>query len=155
MKLTRGFVCWAVLLALCTVAGAPKPKVTWRVHLQVAGDGMPRSQAIPLILTKPPEQIFIKAISELSERDIFDVRGFPANDSFGMVVRLNPHGTHVLDSITLQNQGQIMVVFLNGRIVYSPVIDQRIPNGELVIPRGIMPDEIGAIKALIGKSQKF
>jgi preprotein translocase subunit SecD len=155
MKLRCGFVCWAVLLALCTLAGAPKPTVAWRVHLQVAGEGMPRSQAFPLVLAKPAEQIYIKAFPELSERDIFDVRAFPAEGSLGMVVKLTPHGAHVLSSVTLQNNGQILVVFLNGRVIYSPVIDRQITSGELVIPRGVQMKEIEQIKALAGKSKKF
>jgi hypothetical protein len=155
MKLRCGFVCWAILLALCTLAGAPKPTVSWRVHVQVAGEGLPRSQALPLVLNKPAEQIYIKTLPELSERDIFDVRAFPAEDSLGMVVKLSPHGTHVLNSATFQNHGRILVVFLNGRVIYSPVIDRHITNGELLIPRGVFPKEIEQIKALAGKSKKF
>jgi hypothetical protein len=40
-----------------------------------------------------------------------------------------------LNAVTAQNQGRILVVLIDGYVVYAPIIDEQITDGELDLPR--------------------
>jgi preprotein translocase subunit SecD len=42
-----------------------------------------------------------------------------------------------LSAATAQNQGRLLVVILDGQVIYAPVIDMQITSGELDIPHPI------------------
>jgi hypothetical protein len=56
--------------------------------------------------------------------------------------------------MTIQDEGRIMVVILNGRIIYAPIIDTVLGNGILTIPRGVLPAEIPELNELVKKNAK-
>lgn len=117
--------------------------------------GAPGTQNLPVTLTNPPKQIMIRAQPELSERDIVKVESAPS-DSGGVALRLtlSEHGKIVLNTLTTQCQGQVMVVFLNGRVVYAPVIDKIIGDGILIIPGAVAPDEVPLLTETAKKAQQ-
>jgi preprotein translocase subunit SecD len=91
-------------------------------------------------LSLPPngERILVRTLPELTEHELADVR----LDASGAVhLRFNHVGQVNLNAVTAQNQGRILVVLIDGRVVYAPIIDEQITNGELDLPHPI-PDQI-------------
>ncbi len=140
------------LIWLVNFAGSSRPHVTFRVHVQTESRGLSSKQAFPVRLTHPDEAIMVNAIPEVSESDISDVESWPSDDE-GLVLRVHfaPHGAQALSNATYQDQGKVMVVFLNGRLIYAPIIDMNISNGTLTIPRGVLPVEVAELETMLKK----
>jgi preprotein translocase subunit SecD len=113
-------------------AGHSPPKVVLRIHVQTTGEGQSPMEATPIKLPPNGEQIFVRTLPELTEQNLVGVEQLPSG-----VVRLqfNHVGQVNLSAVTGQNQERILVVLVNGYVVYAPVIDQQITNGELDLPR--------------------
>lgn len=137
------------------VAGSKPPKSTFRLHVQTVEQGAPGTQILPITLVNPPKQIMIRAQPELSERDVVKVESAPASDG-GVALRLtlSEHGRIVLGAVTTDNQGRILVFFLNGRVVYAPVIDRSINDGMLIIPSGVAPEEVKPLEDTVKNAQR-
>jgi preprotein translocase subunit SecD len=56
-------------------------------------------------------------------------------DTSGLHLQFDHVGQVNLSAVTAQNQGRILVVLIDGYVVYAPIIDEQITNGELDIPR--------------------
>lgn len=123
-----------VLVALPAHAGKTPPKIQFRVHVQATGGGDDQVQTVYL----PPnnEPIQIRSLPEVTEHDIVGVQP-QAN---GTLILFNHSGDINLSAATAQNQGRVMVVFINGYIIYAPIIDEQITNGQLLIPHPFSPD---------------
>jgi len=58
-----------------------------------------------------------------------------------MRLQFNHTGTVDLNAATAQNQGRLLVVIIDGNVVYAPTIDTQINDGQLTIPHQI-PNEV-------------
>jgi len=124
---------------LLWIGAAEKPPVLLRVHLQ-APEGAKGMVTVPVTLINPPETIAIRSIPELSEKDIRQVRALADGT---MVVDFDSFGKTKLEVATNTGRGLILVVIVNGRVVYAPTIDTSLTGGSLALPRGsIFPEEI-------------
>jgi hypothetical protein len=129
-----GFLCFLFLPAR---AGHTPPKVTLRVHVQTTGEGQSPQEAMSIQLPPRGETIQIRTLPETSEVELISA----VQDASGVVhLQFNHAGQVSLSAATAQNQGRILVVFIDGYVVYSPIIDEQISNGELDIPTPIKPD---------------
>ncbi len=137
------------------VAGSKPPQSTFRVHVQTVEQGAPGTQILPVTLLNPPKQIMVRAQPELSERDVVKIESAPA-ESGGVALRLtlSEHGSIVINAVTTDNQGRILVFFLNGRVVYAPVIDKTISDGVLIIPGAVAPEEVKPLEEAAKKARK-
>ncbi len=126
--LPMGFL---LLLIVPALAGHSPPKVFLRIHVQTTGEGLPASQATPLSIPPNGETILIRTLPEITERELIDAK---PEASGGIRLFFNHQGQVALNAVTAQNEGRVMVVMLNGLIIYAPVIDEQIANGQLVIP---------------------
>jgi hypothetical protein len=111
-------------------AGHTPPKIILRIHVQTTGEGQSPMEVTTIQLPPQGEQILIRAIPEISEIQLIDAE----QDANGVRLRFNHTGQVSLSAATAQNQGRILVVLIDGQVVYAPVIDMQITNGELVIP---------------------
>ena len=119
-------------------AGHAPPKVLMRVFLQT-NEGMPETEARPVQIPPDNEVIQVRVLPEVTEQELTSV----LTDPSGVVHLYFDHiGQVDLDAATAQNQGRIMVVMVDGIIVYAPVIDTQITNGELILPHPLSPDII-------------
>lgn len=129
-----GWVLW--------LAAAEKPPVLLRVHLQ-APEGAKGMVTVPVTLLNPPETIAIRNIPEVSEKEIREVRTL-ADGS--VLVAFDDFAKTKLEVATNTGRGLILVVIVNGRVVYAPTIDTILTRGSLALPAGsILPDEIQAL----------
>jgi len=136
-------------LLFCTscFAGSKPPQLSLRIYTQTDSSGSPNS-VIPVQLTQPDQQIFVSAIPEATEKDLIGVAPSPGESgTVGAILHFNAHAGMNLDAASTQGDGKILVVVLNGRVIYSPMIDTNLKN-DLLIPRGISPQEYSLLQAL-------
>jgi hypothetical protein len=133
-----------LLVALPAQAGKSPPKVLLRIHVQTTGDGLSSNQAQTVFLPPNGEPIQLRAMPEVSEHNLIAVDPRPD----GTLLIFDHEGQINLSAVTAQNQGRIMVVFINGYIVYAPVIDEQITNGQLLIPHALTPQVVLALQDL-------
>ena len=101
---------------------------------------------IPIQLTQPDEQIFVSSIPEATEKDLLGIVPAPGAAG-GAILHFSDHAGMNLDAATSQGDGKVLVVVLDGRVIYSPMIDTTIKT-DILIPRGIMPQEFSLLDAL-------
>jgi len=124
------------------IGAAEKPPVLLRVHLQ-APEGAKGMVTVPVTLLNPPETIAIRNIPEVSEKDIKNVRSMADGT---VVVEFDDFGKTKLEVATNTGRGLILVVIVNGRVVYAPTIDTNLTRGALALPVGsIFPEEVKAL----------
>jgi hypothetical protein len=114
-------------------AGHSPPKVTLRIHVQTTGEGQSSLEATPIQVPPDGEQILVRTIPEVSEGQLVDAQ----QDAGVLRLRFNHSGQISLSAATAQNQGRILVVLIDGQVVYAPLIDVQITNGELDIPHPV------------------
>lgn len=130
--------------AVPAYAGHSAPKVFLRVNIQTPGEGQSPLEVATMMIPPNGEQIQVRRLPEVTEKDLVDVE----QDASGAVhLWFNHQGQVALSAVTAENQDRIMVVTLNGYVVYAPVIDEQISNGELILPHQINPSYIEALKA--------
>ena len=140
MRMLRVFP-WLVGL-MFWIGAAEKPPVLLRVHLQ-APEGAKGMVTVPVTLLNPPETIAIRNLPEVSEKDIRSVRSLPDGT---VVVEFDDFGKTKLEVATNTGRGLILVVIVNGRVVYAPTIDTNLTRGALALPAGaILAPEIEAL----------
>jgi len=122
------------------VAAADKPPALLRVHLQ-APEGAKGQASIPVTLFDPAETIAIRSLPEVTEKDIRRVQRRLDGTS---MVEFNDFGRTKLEVATSTSRGLILVVIVNSRVVYAPLIDTVINKGALVLPAGAIsePEEV-------------
>jgi hypothetical protein len=124
------------------MGAAEKPPVLLRVHLQ-APEGAKGLVTVPVTLLNPPETIAIRNLPEVSEKDIMRVRALVDGT---VVVEFDDFGKTKLEVATNTGRGLILVVIVNGRVVYAPMIDTSLTKGALALPAGsVFPEEIQAL----------
>jgi hypothetical protein len=129
------WMCLLSIFLLMTVlpghAGHSAPKIILRVHVQTTGEGQSSMEATTITLPPNGEQIQIRTLPDLSEKELIAVQP----DACGAVhLQFNHEGQVSLSALTAENQNRIMVVLINGYVIYAPVIDEQITTGELVLP---------------------
>jgi len=136
----RSFSLFTVLVGMLLWMGAAeKPPVLIRVHLQAA-EGARGEASVPVSLFNPPEKVAIQSLPELSEKDI---RKVSTRIDGTVLLEFDDFGKTKLEVATSTGRGLIMVVIVNGRVVYAPRIDTVLTNGSLLLPAGaVTPEEI-------------
>jgi preprotein translocase subunit SecD len=129
-------------------AGHSPPKVILRVHVQTTGEGQSPLEAMTLTLPPNGETIQVRTLPEVTENDLIDVK----QDASGLHLQFNHVGQVNLNAVTAQNQGRILVVLIDGFVVYAPIIDEQITNGELDIPRQIGPRIVELLQEVARKN---
>ena len=134
----RSFSVFNVLVGMFLWMGAAeKPPVLIRVHLQ-ATEGARGEASVPVSLFNPPEKVAIQSLPELSEKDI---RKVSTRIDGTVLLEFDDFGKTKLEVATSTGRGLIMVVIVNGRVVYAPRIDTVLTNGSLLLPAGAVPPE--------------
>jgi len=133
------------------MGAAEKPPFLLRVHLQ-APEGAKGMVSVPVTLFQPNETIAIQSLPEVSEKEI---RKVSTRSDGTVLVDFNDFGRTKLEVGTSTGRGFILVVLVNGRVVYAPRIDTVITNGSILLPPGsITPDEILQVNAEVEKSKE-
>lgn len=141
-----------VLLALLAApvhAGKTPPKILLRIHVQTTGDGLADGKSAQTIYLPPNnEPIQIRSIPEVSEQNLVGV--VPQRN--GTLLLFDHTGQVNLSAVTAQDQGRILVVFLDGYVIYSPVIDEQITSGQLLLPHPLPAEVVKLLQDLAAKN---
>jgi len=148
-----------VIFPLVVSAGTKKPAP---VSIRLFGEGNENegeSFVTPVELTNPRKRIFLRKVPIVTERDITSFYPFPGRDGMvGAYFRLEPHGTDKLDQFTTEDRGKLAVIMVNGRVAAALRVDQRITDGILFVPGGILPNEVELLEMkypVIGRESEF
>lgn len=144
--LLTGFL---LLLLSPAQAGHSPPQVLLRIYVQTTGDGLSAQQATTISLPPNGEPIQIRTLPEITERELIDVKADPSG---AVHLRFNHTGQVALNAVTAQNQDRILVVMINGYIVYAPIIDEQITSGELVLPHPLNPQALQLLQEIARKN---
>lgn len=132
------------------LGAAEKPPVLIRVHLQAA-EGAKGDVAVPVSLFNPPEKVAIQSLPELSEKDLHQVS---TRADGTVLLEFDDFGKTKLEVATSTGRGLILVVIVNGRVVYAPRIDTVLSNGRLLLPAGaVTSEEILEVNGNVEKSR--
>ena len=133
------------------IAGSQKPKFSFRVHVQ-AGDQIRDERVVPVALVAPNEIIRVHKLPALTEKYIVDAM---ETSNGGVILGFNQAGKHSLETVTSTEMGQILVVIMNGRVIYDAQIDMPMSSGRLLIPTGLTETDILMLKAHIKERQRL
>ena len=134
----------AILAAVPAHAGKTPPKLLLRIHVQTTGDGLSGNQAQTIYLSPSNEPIQVRSLPEVTEQNLIGVLPQPS----GTLLTFDHQGEVNLSAVTAENQGRYLIVFLNGFVVYSPVIDEQITNGQLLLPHPLAPQIIQLLEEI-------
>jgi len=143
LLLVVGYTLW--------IGAAQKPPFLLRIHLQ-ATEGAKGMVSVPVTLFQPNETIAIQSLPEVTEKEI---RKVSTRMDGTVLVEFNDFGRTKLEVGTSTGRGMILVVLVNGRVVYAPRIDTVITNGSILLPLGsITPDEILQVNGEVERAKE-
>lgn len=151
MRLLYLLIGLSVFLFVPAHAGHSPPKIILQIFVQTTGEGMSSTQATTISVPPNGEAIQIRALPEITDHELIDVR---ADASGAVHLRFNHEGQVVLSAFTAQNQNRLMVVMLNGYVIYAPVIDEQITTGELIVPHPLAPQILQLLQETAQKNAK-
>jgi len=129
------------LAALLCTGGAKKPAIDLRIH----GEGIAAEAptfAFPATLINGRET-FLARMPLITQREVRAVYPFPAADGTqGVYLKLDSHGSGLLQQHTMERSGRLLVVLFNGRQVSNLVVDRPVTDGIVSIPRGLGDGDI-------------
>ena len=147
--------CLLLVLLLFTLhpahAGHKPPQIFLRVHIQTSGEGQSSQQATSITIPPNGESILVRSLPEVSEHDLIDAQ---VDGSGTLHLRFDHAGQVALSAATAQNQGRILVVLINGYVIYAPTIDEQITSGELDIPHPISSQALLQLQEVAQKNVK-
>ena len=105
----------------------------------------------------PPREIIIEKIPSISERDVASFYPYRAADgSYSVVLQLDSHGAAVLEALSAQKIGMMLIASVSGRLTATLKIDKPISDGIVFIPYGLTVADIramGASFSLMGETE--
>jgi len=134
--------CLLAVLALSFIAaGKKEPELTVRFYTE--GNVHDTSVfTVPVVVGSPPRKAYISKIPNISERDISAIYLFVGSDgTVGCTFVLDEHGRVGLDTLSVEKRGTALVAVVNGRQVMDLLIDKRVSDGIITIPRGLSIEE--------------
>lgn len=144
IAVTGLILCLAAANATPARAGASndRPAAFVRFHLEADKEDTEKF-AQPVTLLHSGRRIHVSRVPVISEQDIIGFYPFEAGDgSWGAGFYLNNHGRIRLDAFSIENRGEYVVAMVNGRQVNELLIDQRVKDGIITIPSGLMRQDI-------------
>jgi hypothetical protein len=131
--------CLGLALSGCetTQSGSPgqrkrgKEATTLRLHLEVSPDGSDKNGPVP-IYRAAPEKVNVHREPFLDEGEILEAAVVPTVGGWAITLKLTPHGTLVLDTVTSSSKGNRIAVFSmfgQARWLAAPRIVQRVSDG--------------------------
>lgn len=163
MQLRSAIVFAAAAVALCASAPAmsKQPKITVRFHAETnARDS--GTFAMPVRLVYGQRETVLSRVPEFSERQIEAIFPFKTADgTWGCAFKLGEQGRIRLETMSSQQRGSALVVFVGTKAgqhqVMDMVIDQPVTNGLITVHRGLTAMEVEFLRKefpVIGEDKK-
>ena len=137
---------FAVAVLFLTGSAKKEARISIRCHTEVRGAKHERFHE-PVTLKYGRKRTYIEKVPIISHYDIEAFYPFEAPDgSMGAYFMLGKSGRTRLDTLSIEKRGTSLVIFVNGRQVVDLVIDRRISDGILSIPRGLRREEVAQMR---------
>jgi hypothetical protein len=155
----RKAVCALALgLVFVLTDGFGKPRhCTFRVHVQ-ANSHDTDTFSTSTGTTSSGKNIAIEKLAWITEHDVVGFSPYQSQDgSYGALFQLDGHGRVVLDTLSIENRGRFLFVFVNGRLITALQIDKRVSDGKIYVPSGLSAADIEVMKKewrLIGQGKR-
>lgn len=131
---------FALVALLCT-GGAKKPVVDIRIHAEGRASEAP-SFAFPATLLDG-RQVYLSRMPLISHREVKAIFPFDAADGTrGVYLKLDSHGSGLLNQHTAAARQGTLAVFINGRQASNLRVDRQVSDGIVSIPRGLTEEDI-------------
>ena len=143
-----------LLLALAGLGMAKKPSVTVRFYAEAnRRDGEAFSKQVTL--HNPEREAYIEKVPSISEQSIKAMYPFQVPDgSWGACFKLDNKGRIDLEVLSTERRGSSLVIFVvtpkGIHQVVDVLIDRKVRDGVITIPRGLTDLEIAALKKAYG-----
>ncbi len=139
-------------------AGAPKgPPMVFRIHAET-GSQTTEPFAFVTAVGNPPVEVRVEKMPLVTEREVIAFYPFvSASGGYGTYFQLDKHGSNSVEQVSSSNQNRFLVAFFNGRPISRLRIDRPVRDGVVIVPDGILPEEIhhmGQHLPLIGESSE-
>lgn len=96
----------------------------------------------------PPREVYIEKIPSISERDVASFYPYRSADgSYSVVLQLDRHGSAVLEALSAERIGMVLIASVSGRLTATLKIDKPISDGIIFIPSGLTVADIRAMGA--------
>jgi hypothetical protein len=148
-----------LLLPLLAFGAEQKPPT---ISIRLHAEGNPREGepfVVPVTLINPPKQTVVRKVPIITERDIVAFYPFAAVDgTFGCYFKLDASGTNRLLQHSIEHRDTLVVAMVNGRVASAMMVGQKISDGIMPFPSGLLPREIIELQArypIIGKEKIF
>ncbi len=84
------------------------------------------------------KQVAIQKAASLTESDVVAFSAYTAPDgTYSALIHLDDHGRITLDSLSVEHQGGLLFIFMNGRALTELQVDKRVSDGLIYIPSGL------------------
>ncbi len=158
-RLSRLLPALLVFSPLAVHAGQKKPApVSIRVFCE-GNEKEGESFVTPVELTNPQKRVFLRKVPIVTERDFLSFYPFAGRDGMiGAYFRLDAHGSDKLDQFTTEDRGKLAVIMVNGRVAAAMRVEERVKDGILFVPGGILPNEVELLQTrypVIGLESEF
>ncbi|MEO5754416.1 MAG: hypothetical protein ABIR38_06885 [Chthoniobacterales bacterium] len=153
----RSLLIGALVFGLVAGAEAKPRHCTFRVHVAAnENDGSTFAQPIQSLSGR---NVFIERMAWLSERDVKRFYPYRAADgSYAALLELDDHGRTVLDTLSVEQRGKLLFVFLNDRPITELQVDRRVADGKIYLASGLTEEDIKLMnkdwKLIGGKKKK-
>ena len=139
----------AVVFALACLAMSKKPAVSVRFYAE-ANSRDSEAFSKPITLHNPEREAYIEKIPSISEQSIKAMYPFRVTDgSWGACFKLDNKGRIDLEVLSTSRKGSSMVIFVvtpkGIHQVVDVLIDRKVRDGVITIPRGLTDLEIAAL----------
>ncbi len=139
--MTRLLIAMLAAATLLCTGGAKKPSVDLRIHAEGLAAEAP-TFAFPAKLMNGNE-IYLARMPLLTQREVKAIYPFAAADgSQGVYLKLDSHGSGLLQQYSMERSGRPLIVFLNSRQISNLLVDRPINDGIVCLPRGLSEDDI-------------
>jgi hypothetical protein len=134
-------------LAFALIDAAAKPRhCTFRVHAQ-ANPRDTDAFSMSAGAGSSGKEIAIQKMPWITEHDVAAFSPYPAQDgTFGALFQLDEHGRVVLDTLSVEHRGDLLFVFINGRMITQLQIDKRVSDGKIYVPSGLTASDVELMK---------
>lgn len=157
-SIPRIFLLLLVVLPIAVSAkGKKAPKVAITFHLE--SNPIPGKKMTFKWPTSLGEKHFRRS-SEFNTKEIIAQRPFPSphvKTEYGMVFKFNKDATRRLESMTRNNPGKHLIIFVNGTPMDMVYIDRPVTDGMVCIWRGLLASHVHLADSLaprIGEDAK-
>lgn len=131
------------------MAGTDRPKALLRIHVQATAQAQ-RNQLMPITLVDPPQVIMVYKKPVLTEQDIASAETLPGGKA---LIIFSEKGKKALEQTTKNHAGAILAILCNNRLAYAPVIDVVLTDGRIIVPDGILPEEVDLFQKIARKNK--